>query len=92
MKKQLGDERSHVAAKPKGFKVGGMTAHHNKVKLTEARDWNNKPQDEINGMVFADESKMRFREHPNKQINMFTRVPYFCLVSVSQGQLLYVRP
>ena len=70
MKKQLGDEPSHVAAKPKGFKVGGMTAHHNKARLTEARYWNNKPQDEINGMVFADESKMRFRDHPNKQVDI----------------------
>ena len=24
----------------------------------------------INGMVFADESKMRFRDHPNKQIDI----------------------
>ena len=70
MKKQLGDEPSHVAAKPKARKVGGMTAHHNKARLTEARYWNNKTQDEIDGMVFADESKMRFREHPNKQIDI----------------------
>ena len=42
MKRQLGDEPSHVAAKPKGRKVGGMTAHHNKSRLVEARYWNNK--------------------------------------------------
>ena len=28
MKSQLNDEPSHVAAKPKGHKIGGMTAHH----------------------------------------------------------------
>ena len=70
MKKQLGDEPSHVAAKPKGRKVGGMTAHHNKAILTEARYWISKTQNEIDGMVFADESKMRFCEHPNKQIDI----------------------
>ena len=70
MKKQLGDEPSHVAAKPKARKVGGMTAHHNKARLTEAKYWNNKAQEEIDGIVFADESKMRFREHPNKQIDI----------------------
>ena len=30
LKKQLGNEPSHVAAKPKAFKVGGLTAHHKK--------------------------------------------------------------
>ena len=70
MKRQLGDEPSHVAAKPKGRKVGGMTAHHNKSRLVEARYWNSKPQNEIDGMVFADESKMRFRDHRNKQIDI----------------------
>ena len=70
MKRQLGDEPSHVAAKSKARKVGGMTAHHNKARLTEARFWNSKTQNKINGMVFADESKMRFRDHPNKQIDI----------------------
>ena len=32
MKMQLDDEPSHVAAKPKGHKIGGMTAHHNKCR------------------------------------------------------------
>ena len=47
-----------------------MTAHHNKSRLIEPRYWNNKPQNKIDGMVFADESKMRFRDHRNKQIEI----------------------
>ena len=70
MKIQLDGEPSHVAAKPKGHKIGGMTAHHRKCRLVEARFWNNQPQRKINGMVFADESKMRFREGRNKQIDI----------------------
>ena len=66
MKSQLGEEPSHVAAKPKGYRVGGMTAHHNKCRLVEAKRWKAMRQDVIDGMVFADESKMRFREHRNK--------------------------
>ena len=47
-----------------------MTVHHNKVKLIEAKYWNNKFQEEIDGIVFADESKMRFCEHHNKRIDI----------------------
>ena len=70
MNKQLGDEPSHVAAKPKGMRVGGMTAHHNKARLFEARYWKNQPQEVINGIVFADESKMRMKEGRNKMIDI----------------------
>ena len=70
MKRKYDDEPSHVAAKPKGMKVGGMSAHHNKCRLVEARFWNRQHQDVIDGMWFADESKMRFREHRNKQIDI----------------------
>ena len=54
MKMPLGDEPSHVATKPKGMKVGGRSAHHNKCRLIEARFWNNQPQETIKGMWFAD--------------------------------------
>ncbi len=70
LKRPLGDEPSHVAAKPKGHKVGGRTAHHNKCRLVEAKFWKSQPQEVINKMWFADESKMRFREHRNKQIDI----------------------
>ncbi len=70
MKMPLGDEPSHVAAKPKGYRVGGKTAHHNKCRYIEACFWKGQPQDVIDGMWFADESKMRFREHHNKQIDI----------------------
>ncbi len=70
MKMPLGDEPSHVAAKPKGHKVGGRTAHHNKCRYIEAGFWKSQSQEVINGMWFADESKMRFREHRNKQIDI----------------------
>ena len=70
MKAPLGDEPSHVAAKPKGMRVGGQTAHHNKARLVEARYWKNQPQEVIEGIVFGDESKMRMKEGRNKQIDI----------------------
>lgn len=54
MKMPLGDEPSHVAARPKGMKVGGRSAHHNKCRLIEARFWKNQPQETIEGMWFGD--------------------------------------
>ena len=70
MKAPLGDEPSHVAAKPKGIRVGGQTAHHNKARFVEAKYWKNQPQQVIDGMVFADESKMRMKEGRNKMIDI----------------------
>jgi hypothetical protein len=70
MKMPLGDEPSHVAARPKGMKVGGRSAHHNKCRLIEARFWKSQTQETIKGMWFGDETKMRFREHKNKQIDI----------------------
>ena len=69
-KRPFKDEPSMVPAKPKGFIVGGKTAHHNKARLTEAKFWNSLIQEELNGIWFADESKMTFREHPNRQIDI----------------------
>ena len=70
LKQPFEDEPSMVAAKPKGFKVGGNTAHHNKCRRLEAEFWNKCTQKDINGIWFADESKITFRAHPNKQINI----------------------
>ena len=70
LKRPFEDEPSMVAAKPKGFKVGGNTAHHNKCRRLEAEFWNRCTQEEINGIWFADETKITFRAHPNKQIDI----------------------
>ena len=70
LKEPLGDEPSHVAARPKGMRVGGQTAHHNKARLTEAKYWKSQPQEVINGIVFGDESKMRMKEGRNKMIDI----------------------
>ncbi len=59
-----------MAAKPKKMKVGGTTAHHNKSRLHEAKWWNRQSDDVINGIFFADESKMTFREHRNSAIDI----------------------
>ena len=55
---------------PALHKIGGMTAHHNKCRLIEARFWLSQSQKRIDGMVFADESKMRLLGHRNKQIDI----------------------
>ena len=70
LKRKLGDEASLVAAKPKGMKVGGLTAHHNRCRLAEARFWKSKDQDFIDGIWMADESKITFREHKNRSIDI----------------------
>lgn len=70
LKRKFPDEPSMVAARPKGMKVGGNTAHHNKCRLIEAKYWRSKGQDFIDRMFFADESKITFREHKNKQIDI----------------------
>ena len=70
LRRPFQQEPSMVAAKPKGYRVGGNTAHHNKCRYVEAKYWNSLSQDEINGIWFGDESKMTFREHPNKQIDI----------------------
>ena len=64
------DELSMVAARPKAMKVGGNTAHHNKCRLIEAQYWDKQSQRKINGSWFADESKITFRKHLNRQIDI----------------------
>ena len=59
-----------VAARPKGMRIGGNTAHHNKCRLIEARYWKSQGQDVVDGIFFADETKIAFREHKNKQIDI----------------------
>ena len=70
LKKPFNDEPSMIAAKPKGYRVGGKTAHHNKCRRIEAEFWNKKRQDDIDGIWFADESKITFRKHLNRQIDI----------------------
>ena len=70
LKRPFGDEPSMVPARPKGFRVGGKTAHHRKCRRLEAEFWNSLSQEEIDGIWFADESKITFREHPNRQIDI----------------------
>lgn len=70
LKRKFPDEPSMVAARPKGMRVGGNTAHHNKCRLMEARYWKSQGQDVVDGIFFADETKIAFREHKNKQIDI----------------------
>jgi hypothetical protein len=64
------DEPSMVAAVPKGLKVGGWSAHHCRARLLEAQFWNGLTDEQLNGIWFADESKMTFREHKNRAIDI----------------------
>ena len=70
LKRPFRDEPSMVAARPKGMKVGGKTAHHNKCRRIEAEYWNKQSQKKIEGIWFADESKITFRKHLNRQIDI----------------------
>ena len=70
LKRKFPDEPSMLAARPKGMKVGGETAHHNKCRLLEAQYLKAKGQAFVDGMFFADETKIRFREHKNRQIDI----------------------
>ena len=42
LKRKFEDEPSMLPARPKGMRVGGETAHHNKCRLLEAKFWNKK--------------------------------------------------
>ena len=42
LKRKFEDEPSMVAAAPKGMRIGGNTAHHNRCRLAEAKYWNSK--------------------------------------------------
>ncbi len=68
LKRKFEDEPSLVPVVPKPMKIGGLTAHHNRCRLTEAQNWLSKPQSLINKIWFADEKKVTFREHPNRSI------------------------
>jgi hypothetical protein len=70
MKRPFRGEPSMLPAKPKRMKVGGRTAHHRKCRLVEAKFWKKQPQEIINGIWFADESKMTFRVHKNSSIDI----------------------
>ena len=73
LKRKLGDlpeERRMIAARPKGMKVGEETPHHDRCRMTEACWLKMKGQRFIDGMFHADESKIKFKERPNKQIDI----------------------
>ena len=70
LKRPFNDEPNMVAAKPKGYRVGGKTAHHSKCRRIEAEFWNKQSQKKIEGIWFADESKITFRKHLNRQIDI----------------------
>ena len=70
LKRKLDDEPSMIAAVPKGMRIGGLSDHHNRARLHEAKYWLSKPQEFIDNMWFADESKMTFKEHKNKRIDI----------------------
>lgn len=57
-------------AVPKRMKIGGNTAHHNRMRYLEAKYWNSKDQEFIDGIFFADESKMTFKMHKNRSIDI----------------------
>ena len=59
-----------VAAVPKAMRIGGNTAHHNRCRKIEAQFWMSKDQSYIDNMWFGDESKMSFRVHKNKAIDI----------------------
>lgn len=59
-----------LPAKLKRLRVGGETPHHDRCRLHEALFLKMKGQDYINGMFHADESKMKFKERKNKQIDI----------------------
>ena len=70
LKRKYSDEPSMIPAKPKGMTVGGETPHHARCRLHESLLLKMKGQDYINGMFHADESKMKFKERKNKQIDI----------------------
>ena len=69
-KRKFGDEPSLQPAVPKPMKIQGDTAHHNKCRLVEAERWLAYGQDYVDGLWFADESKMKFSPQMNKKIDI----------------------
>ena len=61
LKRQINGQPSMWPAAPKNMKVGGRTDHHRRCRLYQAMWIIDKGQDYINGMLMADESKMRFQ-------------------------------
>ncbi len=69
-KRKFEDEPPLMVSVPKGRKIGGDTAHHNKARLHEARYWLSQGQEHVNGLWFADETKMKFSPQKNRQIDI----------------------
>ena len=64
------EEPSMLAARPKAMKVGGNTPHHDRCRLHESLFLKMKGLDYIKRSFHADESKIKFKERPNKQIDI----------------------
>ncbi len=70
LKRKLSNEPSCWPAKPKGLRVGGRTPHHDRCRLYEANWWLTRGQEFVDGVWMADETKIQFREHRNKVIDI----------------------
>ncbi len=70
LKRQLAGQPSMWPAKPKRMKVGGRTDHHRRCRLQQAFWIIDKGQAYVDGMIMADESKMKFRINVNQQIDI----------------------
>lgn len=69
-KRKFQDEPPLMVSVPKGRKIGGDTAHHNKARLHEAQYWISKGQQFVDGLWFADETKMKFSPQMNRTIDI----------------------
>ena len=65
---RIAKETGLVVAVPKALRVGGTTAHHNRMRRSDY--WLDKGQAFVNGVFFCDESKIRFKDKRNKRIDI----------------------
>ena len=70
VKRKFEDEPPLMVSVPKGRKIGGDTAHHNKARLHEAQYWLSQGQEFVDGLWFADETKMKFSQQKNRAIDI----------------------
>jgi hypothetical protein len=70
LKRKWGDEPSMIAAVPKPMRIMGNASHYNRCRKHEAEFWLAKDDQYIEGMWFGDESKITFREHKNRAIDI----------------------
>jgi len=70
LKRPLAGKPSMWPAVPKRMKIGGRTDHHRRCRLFQALWIIDKGQDYVDGMIMADESKMRFKINMNRQVDI----------------------